>query len=179
MSFGEKMAIQDEIPKSRLTLRYKTEVNGQPADITLPLRLMILGDFSQGSSTDRKQDLDERRVRNLNGTNLDAMMAKMNMHVDVGLDKPIPINSMKSFSPDQVAEHVPELARLLTLKRLIVEMLTNVNNDKKLSKSLNDFMKDIDEEALRKFLSDLNENFKDENFKDFNIPDQLQSISKG
>ncbi|MEY3881501.1 MAG: type secretion system contractile sheath small subunit [Pseudomonadota bacterium] len=49
------MAIQDEIPKSRLTLRYKTEVNGQPEDMTLPMRLLITGDFSQGSSTDDLQ----------------------------------------------------------------------------------------------------------------------------
>ena len=58
------MAIQDEIPKSRLTLRYRTEINGQPEDMSLPLRLLITGDFSQGSSSDRSVDLDERNLRN-------------------------------------------------------------------------------------------------------------------
>ena len=48
------MAIQDEIPKSRLTLRYKTEINGQPEDIQLPLRLAVVGDFSLGTSKDRQ-----------------------------------------------------------------------------------------------------------------------------
>ena len=61
------MAIQDEIPKSRLTLRYKTEVNGQPQDIQLPLRVAVTGDFSNGTSKDRKVDLEERRMRNLDG----------------------------------------------------------------------------------------------------------------
>ncbi len=37
------MAIQDEIPKSRLTLRYKTEVDGEPQDVTLPLRMAVTG----------------------------------------------------------------------------------------------------------------------------------------
>ena len=63
------MSIQDEIPKSRLTLKYKTDVNGQPEDVTLPLRMAILGDFSGGTSTDRKVDLEERRIR----TSMDAI----------------------------------------------------------------------------------------------------------
>jgi len=70
------MAIQDEIPKSRLTLRYKTEINGQPEDITLPLRLSIMGDFSLGSSSDRKTDLEERRLRNLDGRNTEESLPR-------------------------------------------------------------------------------------------------------
>ena len=57
------MSIQDEIPKSRLTLTYKTEVNGAQQDVDLPLRLAILGDFSGGTSKDRQVDLDERRIQ--------------------------------------------------------------------------------------------------------------------
>ena len=56
------MAIQDEIPKSRLTLRYKTEVNGQPEDVQLPLRMAVAGDFSGGSSKDRAVDLEAGRI---------------------------------------------------------------------------------------------------------------------
>ncbi|MEJ1337880.1 MAG: type VI secretion system contractile sheath small subunit [Candidatus Sedimenticola sp. (ex Thyasira tokunagai)] len=42
------MAIKDDknMPKSRVTLRYRTEINGVPEDIILPLRLLIAGDFS-------------------------------------------------------------------------------------------------------------------------------------
>ena len=85
----KKMAIQDEIPKSRLTLRYKTEVNGQPEDLTLPLRLLITGDFSQGSSTDREFDLDERRVRNLDGTNTNTVMKDMGLRLNFTVDNKI------------------------------------------------------------------------------------------
>lgn len=168
------MAIQDEIPQSRLTLRYKTEVNGQPADLTLPLRLMILGDFSLGSSNDRKLDLDERRVRNLDGTNTDATMKDMGMSLSFTVDNKIdpnhepeleislPIDSMKSFSPDQVAEHVPKLKGLLTLKQLVGEMLTNVNNRKELHKLLNEMMSNS--ENKDKILSDL------KGFEGFKLP---------
>lgn len=168
------MAIQDEIPKSRLTLRYKTEVNGQLEDMTLPLRMLILGNFSQGTSTDRKVDLDERRIRNLNGTNTDAAMKDMDMSLSFTVDNKIdpeqeedlqvtlPIDSIKSFSPDQVAEHVPKLKGLLTLKQLIGEMLTNVDNRKEFHKLLDELMSDPDN--LQKILTDL------KGFESFKLP---------
>jgi type VI secretion system protein ImpB len=50
------MGVNDEIPKSRITLTYKTEVQGEPAVVDLPFRLLVLGDFSGGSSKDRQVD---------------------------------------------------------------------------------------------------------------------------
>jgi type VI secretion system protein ImpB len=159
------MAIQDEIPKSRLTLRYKTEVNGQPEDITLPMRLLVTGDFSQGSSSDRKLDLDERRVRNMDGTNTDSVMKDMAMSLNFTVENKIdgdreedlqislPIDSMKSFSPDEVAQHVPKLKGLLALKQLISEMQSNVDNRKELRKLMDELMSNP--ENVEKVLADL------------------------
>ena len=159
------MAIQDEIPKSRLTLKYKTEVDGETEDQTLPLRMLIPGDFSLGNSKDRKVDLDERRIRNLNGTNTDAVMKDMGTSlnfavankVDPGEEEDmqvdIPIDSMKSFSPDQIVKHVPKLNGLLMLKKLMEETLANVDNRKEFRKLLNDLMGD--EEALKNMMEEL------------------------
>ncbi len=159
------MAIQDEIPKSRLTLRYKTEVNGEPQDITLPLRLAIAGDFSSGTSKDRQVDLEERRVRNFDGKNTDAVMKDMGISLNLTVankvdpDKSeemqikLPIDSMKSFSPDQVAKNVPKLNGLLMLKRLLEEVISNVDNRKEFRKLLGELM--ADEQALGKVLEEL------------------------
>lgn len=148
------MSIQDEIPKSRLTLRYKTEVNGRPEDITLPLRMLITGDFSEGSSKDRKQDLDVREIRNLDGRNTDSIMKDMNMSLDFSVpnkidpDKEedvnvhIPIDRIKAFSPDQVAQHIPKVKGLLMVKELLQEVLSNVDNRKDFRKLLNQLMDD-------------------------------------
>lgn len=159
------MAIQDEIPKSRITLRYKTEVQGKPEDITLPLRLMVTGDLSQGSSTDRKVDLDERRLRTLDGTNLDAVMKDMGMSLKFAvsnkidpenaedMDVSIPVTGMKSFSPDQVAKFVPKLKGILQVKKLLEEVVSNVDNRKEFRKLLNELMSN--EEALGKMAEEL------------------------
>ncbi len=166
------MAIQDEIPKSRLTLRYKTEVNGEPEDISLPLRLMVTNDFSLGTSKDRKVDLEERRIRSMNGRNTDAVMKDMGIRLNYAVKNridpeksddmqvDIPIDSMKSFSPDEVAKHVPKVKSLLMLKELLNEVVSNVDNRKEFRKLLSELISN--EEAFSKMKEELKgfENFK-------------------
>lgn len=166
------MSIQDQIPKSRLTLRYKTEVNGQPEDINLPLRLLVTGDFSLGSSKDSKLDLEERRVRSMDGKNTNAVMKDMGMSLkfavpnkvdpdkEEDLQVEIPVDSMKSFSPDTVAKNVPKLKGLLMLKELMQEVLSNVDNRKEFRNLLGELLSN--EEALGKMMAELKgyESFK-------------------
>jgi len=136
------VAINDEIPKSRLTLTYKTQVNGQPEDVTLPLRLLILGDLSLGTSKDRQADLDQRSVRNLDGRNLDSVMADMGITVKATvpnridpdkaeeLEIAIPVRGMKSFTPAEIAKAIPKVKALLLLKQTLLEMQGNIDNRK-------------------------------------------------
>jgi type VI secretion system protein ImpB len=168
------MAIQDEIPKSRLTLRYKTEVSGQPEDLTLPLRMLVSGDFSLGSSKDRKVDLDERRLRNMDGKNTDAVMKDMGMSLkfavpnkidpekEEDMNVEIPIDSMKAFLPDHIAQQVPKLKGILMLKQLLEEMMSNVDNRKEFRNLLGKLLSD--QEALGKMMEQL------KGFESFKLP---------
>jgi type VI secretion system protein ImpB len=136
------MSVQDEVPKSRLTLTYKTEVNGEPETVNLPFRMLVTGDFSKGSSTDRLTDLEERRTRSLDGRNTDSIMKDMNISTNFVVDNKIdpaneesmrvhlPIDSMKSFNPNEVAKHIPKVRSLLLLKTLLNEVQSNVANKK-------------------------------------------------
>lgn len=159
------MAVQDEVPKSRLTLRYKTEVNGAPADVILPLRMMVMGDFSDGTSTDSRVDLDERKHHALDGTNTDAVMKEMGISLQLAvanrvdpeqgeeMNVNLQIDSMKSLDPDRLAEQIPKLQGLLMLKKLLEETLTNVDNRKDFRKLLEELVSQP--EALQKVLGDL------------------------
>jgi type VI secretion system protein ImpB len=143
------MAITDEIPKSRLTLTYRTNVNGEPEEVQLPLRLLIMGDLSKGTSKDVRDakgeriDLDKRSLRQLDGKNLDKIMADMNMSIKVEvpnkidpdrggdqIEATLPIKSMKSFQPAEVAKHVPKIRALLLLRKLLLEVQANIDNRK-------------------------------------------------
>lgn len=140
------MPIQDELPRSRLTLTYRTTINGEPETVDLPFRLLVMADYSLGSSKDRKKDLDARELRSLNGRNLDSVIKDMNVSIDFEVNDKIsgaddaklpvtlPITSMKSFSPDEIVNHVPKLKALLLLKNLLQELQSSIDNQKDLRK---------------------------------------------
>ncbi len=142
------MAVQDELPRSRITLTYRTTINGTTEDVRLPFRVLMLGDFSLGTSEDRKLDLEERKLRSVNGRNLNDLMKdmkmslnlqvpnKINPDVDGDLDVVLPIDSMKSFHPDEVVHHVPKLKALLLLRTLLMEMQSSIDNRKELRRVL-------------------------------------------
>lgn len=166
------MAITDEIPKSRLTLTYRTTVSGEPEDVALPFRLLIMGDLSGGTSKDRQVDLDQRHIRALDGKNLNQVMNDMNMSVRVTVPNRIdpdkaeemnvelPIRSMKSFTPQEIANNVPKIKSLLLLKKLLLEVQANLDNRKEFRKLLRALAQDRD--AVEGMLSELKgfENFK-------------------
>lgn len=142
------MAVQDETPKSRITLTYKTEVDGQPAVVDLPFRILALGDFSGGSSKDRQIDLEERGLRSLDGRNTNQIMKDMKISLDIVVPNKINpqeesmrvelnLDSMNAFSPESVAKQVPQIRSLMLLKKLLEEVQSNVANKKEFAQLLN------------------------------------------
>lgn len=156
------MPIQDKLPKSRITLVYRTKINGQQEDVKLPFRVVVLGDFSLGSSTDRQVDLDERKMRSVNGSNISELMKDMGMSVSFDVDDKVssdgagkmqvelPINRMKSFHPDEIVNHVPKLKALMLLRKLLLEMQSDIDNRKELRRKLYELFSD--KEQLQKLL---------------------------
>jgi type VI secretion system protein ImpB len=159
------MAVQDEVPKSRITLVYKTEVDGEPNSVDLPLRLMIPADFSMGTSKDRKVDLDQRAPRNIDGSNANDLMRDMGISLALNvpnringgngetMDVNLSISSMESFSPHEIAQQVPQIRALLLFKKLLEEIQSNIANKKEFSQLLNKLYSD--EEALAKVRGEL------------------------
>ncbi|MBN1209778.1 MAG: type VI secretion system contractile sheath small subunit [Myxococcaceae bacterium] len=156
------MPIQDKLPKSRITLVYRTNINGQEEDVKLPFRVVVLGDFSLGSSTDRQVDLEERKLRSVNGNNLSELMKDMGMSISFDVDDKLssdgegkmmvelPIDRMKSFHPDEIVNHVPKLKALLLLRKLLLEMQADIDNRKDLRRKLYELFSNKDE--LKKLL---------------------------
>jgi len=138
------VAVQDELPQSRITLKYRTTINGEEEEINLPMRTLVMGDL--GSSKDRRQDLDQRELRSITGRgNLDELMKDMEIALDLRvanhvapekgeLEITLPIHGMKSFSPDEVAKNVPAVRSLMLLKTLLLEMQSNIDNRREIRK---------------------------------------------
>lgn len=156
------MPIQDKLPKSRITLVYRTNINGQEEDVKLPFRVVVLGDFSLGRSKDRLVDLEERKLRSVNGNNLNELMKDMGMTISFEVDDKLssdgegkmavelPVDRMKSFHPDEIVNHVPKLKALMLLRKLLAEMQADIDNRKDLRKKLYELFSNKDE--LKKLL---------------------------
>ncbi|MDB4991442.1 MAG: hypothetical protein JWN04_6620 [Myxococcaceae bacterium] len=130
----------DNIPRSRLTLTYQTEISGKPKEVELPFRMLILGDLS-GKKDHARGDLDQRPIRRLDGSNLNKVMADMGLttsvevpnrigHAEGNLKVDLQFKDMRSFSPDAVSEQIKPVKALKLLKALLLEAQANLDNSK-------------------------------------------------
>lgn len=152
------MAIQDEIPQSRITLRYRTDISGEPKDITLPFRLLILGDFSNGKPS--QKSFEERQVVSFDAKNRDLgkVMEEMNISLEVtdteSNNHTLPIKNIKSFLPIQIINEIPKLKKIADAKNKLNALVSSINNS---SKFRNAIKLIIEDEAklieLKKLLS--------------------------
>jgi type VI secretion system protein ImpB len=106
--------------------------------------------------------------------NIDGLIKDMNMSLNfkvpnkvdpdnsAELDVSIPIDSMKSFNPYEVAKNVPKLRGLLMLKTLLQEADSNIQNKKALRHLIEELYGSG--AAYEKLLEQLKD------FKDFRIP---------
>lgn len=109
--------------------------------LELPFRLMVIGDLSCGSSTDREVDLEPWRRRSLDGKNRESVMQNMRMSLSMTVpdrideaneetpDVTIPIENRRSFNPERVAKSVPKVRSLLLLRQLLLERQAKVRLD--------------------------------------------------
>ncbi|WP_150467333.1 type VI secretion system contractile sheath small subunit [Francisella sp. SYW-9] len=184
------MAVNDEIPKSRLMLRYKTEVDGELKDKELPFRMLVVGDISQGLSKDRKEDFEERKVRHMDGT-IDSLMKDMDMELNLSvpnkitpskssnLDIKLKIDSMKSFQPGVIAESIPQLKSLIKLREMVQEFESTVDNNKGFRNLVKEILRD--ETALEKIKQELPalESFKMTDEENDVVEGEIISVEEG
>ncbi|OGW57456.1 MAG: type VI secretion system-associated protein [Nitrospirae bacterium RIFCSPLOW2_12_42_9] len=112
-------------PKERVNIVYKPATGGAQAEVELPLKLLVLGDY-----TLRADDtpLEERKPVNIDKDNFNDVIKNQGLNLSLkvpnkltgkeGEDIPVKLkfDSMKDFSPESVAEQVPELKQLLELR---------------------------------------------------------------
>ena len=115
-------------PKERINILYKSNTGGLSEEIELPLKLLVLDDFT---GEERPDIIEDREPINVNKGNLDEVVKSHDLSLELSVpnrleedsEGDISVNlkfeSMKDFSPTQVAEQVPELASLLELRRAL------------------------------------------------------------
>lgn len=163
MAIADEMqrSVNDEIPKSRITLTYRIPDAVEEQEVDLPFRLLILGDLSKGTSKDCKgadgkpKTLDKREIHRLDGKNLNKVIKEMGITVNIpqvankidpataeSFPVALKIEEMSSFSPAEVAKQVPKIRALLLLKKLLLEVNEKISNEREFRDLLRALAKD-------------------------------------
>jgi type VI secretion system protein ImpB len=138
-------------PKERVSIMYKSETGDQSEDVELPLKMLVMGDFT-GKPGDNA--VEERTPVNVNKDNFDAVVKSSNLSLNMTVkntldekeggtnDVNLKFDSFKDFSPDRVAEQVPELKQLLELRKNLQALKGPLGNVPAFRRAIQDLLKD-------------------------------------
>ncbi|MBD1588071.1 type VI secretion system contractile sheath small subunit [Pseudomonas typographi] len=151
-------------PKERINVTFKPAMGGAKEDVELPLKLMVLGDFTQRTD-DRK--IEDRKPINIDKNNFDEVLANQALSLtfgvpnrlqDDGTDNELPvqlkINAMKDFNPASLVEQVPELKQLMALRDALVALKGPLGNVPAFRQAIEGVLRD--DNARDRLLGELN-----------------------
>jgi type VI secretion system protein ImpB len=142
-------SFQNEIPPSRVNIRYAKDTGGAKEEIELPLKLLVVGDFTQ-----RQDDtpLEDRARVGIDKNNFNSVMKEQNLKLDAVVpntlagagEMPVSLkfDSLEDFSPTGIANQIPELKTMLEVRNLLKDLKARVISNREFRKALEDILKD-------------------------------------
>ena len=150
-------------PKERINITFKPAIGGAQEEVELPLKLLVLGDFTQREET---RKLEDRKPIAINQHTLDEVLAKQALslslnvpnrlqeHGDVeALAIQVRINSMKDFNPANLVEQIPELHKLMALREALMALKGPLGNTPNFRKAIEHAL--ADDESRARVLAEL------------------------
>lgn len=141
-------------PKERINVTFKPATGGAQEEIELPLKLMVLGDFTQRAD-DRK--IEDRKPISIDKNSFDEVLAKQELNLTFAVPNRLQddaegddmavqlrINSMKDFNPANVVDQVPELKKLMELRDALVALKGPLGNAPAFRKAIESVLADDD-----------------------------------
>lgn len=127
-------SFQNEVPRARVNIALDLETGGASVKKELPMKLLVMGDFSNGKG---EGDVSERERVNITSNNLEQVMSDLapemkysvpNRIKDDGSDINVSLtaSSFSSFHPETVASQIPELSQLLSMRNLLKDLKSNL-----------------------------------------------------
>ena len=138
-------------PRERINIVYKPATGGAQEEIELPLKQLVMGDF-----TFRKDDrpLEDRKPISVDKDNFNEVMRKHELTLNAtvpnrlsgkeGDELPVSLNieTLKDFGPESVAQQVPELQKLTELRDALTALKGPLGNVPGFRKKLQSLLQD-------------------------------------
>lgn len=124
-------------PKERINIKYVPATGDQQAEIELPLKLLVTGDFKGQPDP---LALEARPLIGIGKDNFNEVLAKAEVRLgmtvpallgnadDDELAVQLRFDSLDDFSPDGVARQVPQMQKLLELRNALVALKGPMGN---------------------------------------------------
>lgn len=141
---------QNEVPKARINLKLDLHTGGASKKTELPLKLLVAGDFSRGQDT---RPLSERSKMNISKNNIDSVLLEYSPNINLTIRNTLADNgseeninlvfqSMKDFTPEQVARQIPQLNAMLAMRNLLRDLKANLLDNQTFRKALENILLD-------------------------------------
>ena len=149
-------------PKERVNIVYRPATGDAKEEVELPLKLMVLGDFTLKPD---KRMLEDRAPVSIDKDNFSDVMASQGLGLqaqvpnrlsddpEAQLSVDLKFNSLKDFEPDALVKNVPELAKMMELREALKALKGPLSNVPDFRKKLQELVGD--ESARAKLLQEL------------------------
>lgn len=127
-------------PKERINITYKPATGGMKEEVELPLRLLVMGDFT---SREDGEALEKKDPIGIDKDNFDQVLKSQNLQVQFSIPSSpadredpegarLPVSlkfeSLKDFEPDGIIAQVPELRQLAELRSAVASLKGPLSN---------------------------------------------------
>jgi type VI secretion system protein ImpB len=124
-------------PKERVNIVYKPATGESQEEVELPLKQLVLGQFSDKFADKR---LEDRKSTSIDKDNFNDVLNAYDVKVDLEVanklvDDPdaemnisLDFKTMKDFGPEAIAQKVPELDKILKLRDALLALKGPLSN---------------------------------------------------
>ncbi len=139
-------------PKERVNIVYKPATGGAQAEVELPLKLLMAGDY-----TLRPDDtpLEDRKAINIDKDNFNDVLRNQGLKLSFNVPNKLSgkegenlavglkFEAMKDFGPEAVVEQIPELNKLLELRTALQALKGPLGNLPAFRKKIESLISDV------------------------------------
>jgi type VI secretion system protein ImpB len=138
-------------PKERINIVYKPATGDAVEEVELPLKMLMMGDFTCRPDP---RPLEDRKPLNVDKDNFSKVMAEQKLSVNFqvpdrlsGDDKSelnvnLRFRRLSDMAPEAVAQQVPELKKLLDLRAALTALKGPLGNEKAFRNKIQNILND-------------------------------------